>query len=261
MSGAPNRGPWNEPLAGDNNVKAGGTDNSNNNNNGGNQQQQQQPGNKDNTTIDDAAVEDIWKDIVRENSGAELKPGDAGYVAPQVDTRTQEQRVADYLKTQGLEAPTLTPEDQEKAKNGDFSGVLSAMATLAQQSHLKAIQSSDTLINAKVEAAFKKMEGNTRSLMSGDKALTMLNEKLPFTKDKAIGPVAQTVMQRFIDRNATPEQAIEGVRKWFEHTLKAADPNYKKPNTNLNGSFRGDPGQNASDAETNWMDILSPKSK
>lgn len=255
MSGAPTRGPWNETVVDntqDNSVRTGNMDNR-----GGQQQQQSQDRQQNNDSIDDTVVDDIWNEIKKENSPAP-KPGEAGYVAPQTQIQeTPEQKISKYLKEQGLEIPVLSAEDQEKAKNGDFSGVLSSMTTLVQQAHVKGLQSANTLIDSKVAEAVKKAVGETRTLMNGDKALTALHTALPFTKDPAIGPVTQTVMQRFLDRGMNTEDAIKGVEKWRDRFLEKADPNYRKSNSNLNGSFRGNPDVNASEGETNWVDLLT----
>jgi type II secretory pathway component PulJ len=133
------------------------------------------------------------------------------------------------------------------------------MAAMTQQAHMKALQSVNTLMEARIAAAVDVAVNKTKGLMAGDKIVDALHTALPFTKDKSIGPVAQTVMQRFIDRGLSTEDSIKGVKKWFDKAITLADPNYKKPNTNLNGGYRGTPSENTS--ETNWLDLLSPNNK
>lgn len=250
------RDAWNQPIkepennAGNKNANGSGNDTSNNQNGNVN----------NNTSINTDTIDDIWSDIKKPNSQDDQNRNNqgnnnngGGNQPQQLDPATQLKK---YLTDNGLGEFTLTDAEKAQLGEGNYDGLQGRILGLVQQAHVKAISSASALIDSKIAAALKQGENATKSLLAGKENMGALHSALPFTKDPAIGPVAQTVMQRFFDRGATQEQAIQGVKKFFEHTAQKVTGN--EVNQNRNGNFGSRP-KNENDGVGNWIDILSPK--
>lgn len=249
------RDAWNRPVQSnnrndtrDNSIQTGNTDNRNNNNQGS--------GNN-NDTSNDVNVDDIWKDIKKENSTGDVRNENTQQTtAP--DNRKPEEKLKDYLDSVGIKPVVLDDRDKEDLKNGEFGGVLGRINDQVAQSHIKALQSMNTVVEAKVAAAVDAAVGKSKAAFEGDKALSALNTAHPWTKDPVIGPIAQTIMQQFINRGATQDQAVTGVGKYFDRVDEKRGIN--KINSNRNGNFRGPADQSETSGDVDWVDLLTPKS-
>lgn len=207
-------------------------------------------------TINDKDIDNIWSDIKKKIDPN--APDPTKIVAPVEPAKvvSPSDQLKNYLNEAGLGEFTLSDTDKEKIAAGDFADFNSKILGLIQTAHVKALSGAQTLVKAEVAKAVADLKNDTRSFVSGKEALEALNRALPFTKDPAIGPIAQTVMQRFLERGASTEDAIKGVQMWAKKFVSLADPG-RQVNSNRNGNFQGSPDQNEETA--NWMDILSGK--
>lgn len=250
------RDPWNRPITQnnrddmrDNSTRTGNTDNRS-----GNGQQQ----NDNNNTDNDVNVDDIWKDIKKENSqGDDRNNVNNQNNQPAPDMRKPEEKLKEYLDSVGIKPIVLDDRDKEDLKNGEFGNVLNRINDQVAQSHIQGLKSMNTVIEAKVAAAVEAAVGKSRAAFEGDKALTALQSAHPWTKDPVIGPIAQTIMQQFITKGATPEQAIVGVGKYFDRVDEKR--NGGKVNSNRNGNFRGPADNSETSGDVDWVDLLTPK--
>lgn len=246
---------WNRPIPQNNrdDMRDNSTRTGNMDNRSGNDRQQ-----NDNNNIDnDVNVDDIWKDIKRENSTGDDRNRDTTVTAPP-DTRKPEEKLKDYLDSVGIKPIVLDDRDKEDLKNGEFGNVLSRINDQVAQSHIQGLKSMNTVVEAKVAAAVEAAVGKSRAAFEGDKALTALQTAHPWTKDPVIGPIAQTIMQQFITKGATQEQAIVGVGKYFDRVDEKR--NGGKVNSNRNGNFRGPADNSETSGDVDWVDLLTPKS-
>lgn len=229
------------------------------------QQQQTDPNNPDaganDDGINDKDIDSIWADVKKEGS----KPADSQVPNNQQQqqqpvTKTPEVQMREYLDSVGLQPIEITDADKEKMQAGDFSGFLGNVNQKISQAHIKAISGSKQLMEAMIGDAVKKAVGDSKDYVEGRASLDALHTALPFTRNPAIGPVAQTVMQRFLNKGATREEAIKGVKKWSETFVKAFDPNYVdvSPNRNRNGNFSSVNNSEGGDAD--WVSVLNGKS-
>lgn len=202
--------------------------------------------------IDENTLDTIWEGIKKKTEEPIVpKPGDP----PAPDPKKQ---LEDYLVSVGLEPLTITDAEKEAMTNGDFSGILTKMNDKIRQSHIKGMSGSKTMIDAAVEQAVTRAMAGANSTFEGKMNLNALYSSLPFTKDKVIGPVAQTVMQKFLDRGASTEDAITGVKKFFAHTSDKF--NADGVNKNRNGNYGGSrPNPTDSAPEGGWLSVLRGK--
>lgn len=222
--------------------------------------------NKDDPTLNDDGINDkdidsIWSDVKKEGSKPDGQVAPVAPVAPAAPKDPSVQ-MKEYLDSVGLQPITISDEDKEKMAAGDFTGFLGNVNQKIQQAHVKAISGSKTLMESMVNDAVTKAVGASKDYVEGKASLDALHTALPFTKNPAIGPVAQTVMQRFINKGATREQALEGVKRWSKTFVQAFDPNWQEtsPNKNRNGNFGGNVNnQGTGDSDADWISVLSGK--
>lgn len=248
FTGSPNRDPWNNKVQQEPDVKSAAD---NQNTDGG----KKTAGNKpDNAGVDDETIDNIWNEVKKDadvqnnNDSNNNNNNNQPLVKP-------EDQIKEYLSSVGLAPIALSDSDKAELQAGNFDGVIGRINQNIQTAHMAAVKSSNTLIDQKVARAVEEAVGKSKSFVAGQRSLEALHKALPYTADAAISPVAQTVMQRFIDRGATQEQAIEGVKKWSKRLADAVNPP-AKVNPNLNGQYRG--AQNENSGDVDWLTLLSP---
>jgi hypothetical protein len=209
--------------------------------------------NRNDDGVNDDTVDNIWEDIRKK----EDEDGGAPPVQPTAPVDTKKQ-MDDYLRGVGLSPIELTDQMKEQISNGDFSGILAEINQRTIQAHVKALSGAKTMIDEAVQKAVTEAKQGARDDYLGQMNLQALNNTLPWTKDKAIAPVARTIMQRFLNRGASTEDAIEGVKRYFDHasTVSSAE----RVNKNRNTNYGGGPRDDSTKGSRGWLDILSPES-
>jgi hypothetical protein len=246
-TGAGNRDPWNNKIAsqdGDGNQNTGNNDKND----------------KNDDSINDDVIDNIWEQVKKENGekgkNSDSSDGNNGN-GNSLQTIDPKKQMDDYLASVGLTPISFTEEEKEKIQNGDLTPMTDKMHQQIITAHTKALSGSKTMIDEAVRTAVAEATKNANATFSGQRNLEALHQALPFTKDKAIGPVAQTVMQRFLDRGMSTEDAIKGVDKFFKHTN--ARMNEGNINKNRGGNFSnpGNSGNQNDVPEGGWLNILS----
>jgi hypothetical protein len=121
-------------------------------------------------------------------------------------------------------------------------------------SHINSLKGADTMIQSAVANAIKTAKSETQSEILGEMNKKALESKLPWTKDPAIGPMAQAVMQRFLGKGLSTEDAIKNVERYYDYQDSKRG---RGVNTNRSGGFN-DTGEKPFQApEGGWLKILS----
>lgn len=247
-TGYGNRDPWNNPIR----------NNDGQNNNNDNKQTNNNTDKNDNGVNDDI-VNNIWDEVKRENSNSDTN--NTNNQQPQPNNNQQQvdpsKQLNDYLNGIGLAPITLSDEEKEQIQNGDFSSIMNKMHQLSVTAHTKALSGAKTMIDDAVKTAVAEATKNANSTFVGQQNLQALYSALPWTKDKAISPVAQTVMQKFLDRGISTEEAIKGVDKYFKHVGNKMSGN--NVNSNRNGNFSSGKSDEDNTPEGGWLSILTGK--
>lgn len=207
-------------------------------------------------TIDDGDIEDIWQNIRSNNKTDTTQQQQQQQQTVKTDPAEQ---LKQYLKEQGLGEFVISEDTKKQLQEGNFDAFNNQVLGLVQQAHVKALSGAQTLIKSEVAKAVKAAVDESKGYISGQEALRALNTALPFTKDKAVGPVAQSVMQRFIDRGASQEEAIKGTGLFFKRVAKLADLD-GQVNPSRNQNYRGG-NVEQDEGSMNWIDLLSPSSR
>lgn len=259
-TGTGNRDAWNNPVRdtdaggrGGNNHDAGGS--------GGTDDQ-----NKNKNDINEDLINDIWnahkiENDQNKNGNNNNNNANNNNNNNNNDTRPDpETQMNSYLKSVGLDPIVIDDAQKEKMQAGDFTDFITAVNKKLVNSHVKALSGAETMINAAVEKAVKNTKTEMQSSREGEQLRDRIHSELPFTKKASISPVAQSVAQRFIARGMSSDQAIEGVKAYFEDMNNAMnnDGVNKNRNANFSASHKGSQDNTP---EGGWLSVLNPANK
>lgn len=251
----PVRDAWNNPIKELEPARQNTNTNNNNNNNN------TAGGNDDG--IDAGDIDTIWSDIKAGKSDTNNNNSNNNNNNGNNNNGNNDKTVVDpkvqlqnYLKEAGLGELTFSDAEKAELAEGKFENFNNKVLGLIQNAHVKALSGAQTLIKDSVAKAVKDAMDGTKGYIAGQENVKALHAALPFTKDAAIGPVAQTVMQKFLDRGLSTEDAIEGVKRWSKKFVNLADPD-RQVNGNRNSNYRGS-GGNEGNNDADWISILSP---
>lgn len=233
-------------------------DNNQNGNGGGNQQQNNnnQNGNNgggngnNNDGNNDKLLDDIW------NEAQQQAKKDAPQNQQQNNNNNNQQQqapdakaeVAAYLQKVGLTKTEFTDADITKFQE-DPRGYLSALEDRIIKSHVEGMRGADTLMTNKIQKAVEEAVNKSKGFYEQREIQDLLTTKYPYMSKPEVGPVAQTVMQRLLDKGMTRDQALEGTDKFFKRIGTYAN----EPNANRNDGYRRTPQASSDD---NWVDAL-----
>lgn len=245
---SPQRDPWGRPIKTDDTQRQD-TRTSNNDQNNKNDD-----GNDDG--INDEDIDTIWEDVKKkkgedDNDNNNNNNNNNNNQQPP-DPKKQ---IDDYLVTIGLEPLVVTDAEKEEMKQGNFDNVFAKMNDKIRTAHLKAMSGSKTMIDNAVKEAVQQAMAGANSTFEGRINLQALHNALPFTKDKAIDPVAQSVMQKFLKRGMSTEDAIDGTRRYFAKVSDAYAGSTVNKNRNTGFGGRG-PSAEDTAPEGGWLKVL-----
>jgi len=225
---------------------SGNQDNKNNNDN-----------NNNNNNVDPnmQMVDTIWDEIKKDPKDQNDKNNNN---QQQQQQQSDPQKDVDtYLAGIGLGEYKLTEQELEAFKSGE--GVQSAFDNINKRirdSHIKAVSAANTLLEKKIPELVEAAVNKSKSFYQGEQLRDLLQERLPWTRDPVIAPMAETILRQLLIKGATHDQGIEGTKKYFERVQKAMDPSYIAPNKNTNQPYRGQRPQETGNMD--WMKVLSP---
>lgn len=209
-----------------------------------------------NNGINDADVDAIWKDVQKKPADQQQQTTQTS--APMVVQKEPGEQVKDYMKSVGLEPVALTGADIELLKSGDADGVARIFGNINQQiqkAHIESVKAAQSLITNAMPKMVEEAVAKSKGFVEGKELRGLLQAKFEWAKDSALGPVAETLMQRFLDKGASRDEALQGVDKWAQKFVRAYDPTFT-PNTDGEGTFRNRTPQKPGGGELDWMTAL-----
>lgn len=208
-----------------------------------------------NDGINDEDVDAIWKDVKKETT----TPAPTN-VQPTTVVAAKEpaEQVKDYMKSVGLEPVALTGADIELLKSGDPDGVARIFGNINQQiqkAHIESVKAAQTLVTNMMPKMVEEAVAKSKGFVEGKELRGLLQAKFEWAKDSALGPVAETLMQRFLDKGASRDEALQGVDKWAQKFVRAYDPTFT-PNTDGGGNFKQRTPSRPGGEDLDWMSAL-----
>ncbi len=244
-----------------NNQNNSNNNNNNQNNNNNNSNNNNNNGNGSDATNDEAFLDKLWSDVQDDDKNKNNNNNNNNNNnSPAPVVKTPEEQIKAYLDSVGLKPIEFGDTDIEAVKNGtfDWKQFTDKVNNNVTQAHLQSLSSSKKMIDNAVKEAVEKAVGDSKSYFAGEQFRQVMHEKLEFTQDPAIGPVAETIAQRLMGRGATRDQAIQGVQKWFDHVFAKANPDFEL-NGNTRDTYRGNMRNNSKSGNVDWLDMLRGK--
>lgn len=246
--GAGDAGGSNEPNAGENANKGA--------NDAGNQQgQNNEPNNGDD-------FEKIWHNPDEGQQNLQNQPGQQ----TQTPTQTQTPENADasfntYIDNLGLTKELDLGVISEELNQGNTEGLGKAFSSVAAKVYRQAMVDMSKVVDQKVAAGIKAAVTQSGNATQGDMAVRQMNTAMQFTTNPAIAPIAQAALSQLIKKGKTVDEAIDGVRSFFQNTSKisAKELGMQNPPRSRPGN---QPFQNSGDIapdgdeEVDWLEML-----
>jgi hypothetical protein len=167
---------------------------------------------------------------------------------------SRQDRLAAHIGTLGL-ADGL---NMEALQNPETA--LKEMERIQALTYSAAMKDTNTLIQQAVSQVKDELTAQTQETLSGNSAINNLNTALPYTKEAAYAPVANSLLTQFMSKGQTQEQAVVNVGKYFAKMAEDVNKTLpKSPNNRMNGNnFNNLNVDQTEGADTeDWIKILS----
>lgn len=131
-----------------------------------------------------------------------------------------------------------------------------------------AMAGADRLATAKMTKAMEESVTRATAVTHTNLAVQEMNNRLGFTRDPAIAPVAEQVLNGFLARGDNADTALDNVEKYFKEFALATGSQFgmAPPNNDLRPGQRGfndsrmqqnDNTDDGQPKEMDWLDVLT----
>lgn len=162
----------------------------------------------------------------------------------------------DYIKNLNFSNGIDMDAIQNDLAQGNVKSLAAAMQTAGQNAYRQAILDAQKLIKQNVDQAVNSAVNKSRGMMHADTAVREMNEKYPYTKDKAIAPVAEEVLKRFLKKGQDYDTALINVDKYFKRTSELLGGNKGRPRNQGFGN-NSNTGNDFMDDHADGLDFMS----
>jgi len=242
----------------------GGNDNSNKNTDSNNNSSDQNANNSQNNSNNDNnnannvdANTSFWDNKDKSDANNSSEPQTVK-VINQPEPKTPAEQMTAHIEslklTDGINSAQIM-EDMRENKTESFDA---ALATASANAYQAAMKDMNSIMDAKIAKVTEEATANANASVNSNMAVAEMNKALPFTSDADIAPVAKAVLTQALKNSSSTEQAIEGVKAFFDKMGSSSQP----PNSNSgNPQFPGSGQDNNSGKESHddWLDVLTGK--
>lgn len=130
-----------------------------------------------------------------------------------------------------------------------------------------AMAGADRLATAKMNQAMEATAVRASAMTSTQLLTNEMHERLGFTKDPAMAPLAEDVLNRFLAKGESADVALDNTEKYFKEFALAAGGKFgmMAPNTDMRPGQRGfndsrmqqNDNSESVNQEMDWMDVLT----
>ncbi len=164
--------------------------------------------------------------------------------------------------TNGIDANKVV----EDLQNGDVGAFESALKSVAANAYTAAMQQTNILLETKIEEATKLATEQASSSLNANLAVSQMQQKLEFTKDPDIEPMAKAALSQALKRGDDVETAIASVEKFFMKAAGNISKAMRPPsstNSGGNPQFPSDANNNNSGhaSHDEWLAVLTGRDK
>lgn len=157
-------------------------------------------------------------------------------------------------------------------RDNDEEAFVQHMVALQQNTAMAAVSLADTLIHSNLKTASSRTVDEVTKSTKRNLALAEMHKAFPFTKEKAVAPVAEQVLDAYLQKGLEVPEVMEQMGEYYrefagasaEHfgfelvDPKAGNPNsrrYSDPNAG-NQNYNNE-NNNQSDDEEDWTGVLT----
>jgi len=229
---------------------------------GGQQQQQQQT--EDNAQNNADNFEEIWHDPTDDAGSQQTQqtPQDQQSGQQQQQAPNADEAFNTYIEGLELTKDVDLNSISEELNQGKTEGLGKAFSAIATKTYRQAMVDMSRVIDQKVNAGIEKAVLQSSNAAQGNQAVRQMNTTLNFTKNPAVAPIANAALAQLIKKGKSVEDAVEGVRTFFQKTSKLSakelglqnPPRGRPGNQSFNGA--GDIADDGDDDEIDWLETL-----
>ncbi len=226
----------------------------------GQQQQQQQQDNKQDN-VDDIAK--IW-----ENPDNNQQQQQQQTQEPVVNRQDAGQVIADHIAGLNL-VPAITNEVQEQFVNNDFSGLSGIVEEAVGNVYKQLLKDTSTIMDNKIKDGIKSAVSQSGNVTNATAAISLMEERMAFTKDPAISPVAKVILGRALKSGQDVDTGIDTVKRFFEKSSELSTgkpkrggppegrPNSRPINTNRQINTKDNNDDFTDEENADWASFLT----
>lgn len=243
------------PNAGDNNT-GDNTSQTQDGQTDPNSQQQQQ--NQNNSQNNDDNFDDMWQDP--DSNKAQTTTPQDGQQQQQQQTPNVNEVFDTYIQELDLTKGIDLAKVSEELNQGNTESLGKAFSEIAAKTYRQAMLDMSKVIDQKVQAGVTAAVQQSSNAVHGNLAVKQMNTTLEFTKNPAIAPIANAALSQLIKKGKSVDDAVEGVRRFFQNTSKisAKELGLQNPPRGRPGNqpFSGPNEITDDDDDGDWMETL-----
>ena len=219
-----------------------------------NQQQQQQQQQQD---TDEFA--DFWSLDDDDKTQQDKQPANNGQQQQQTDPAAQ---LAEHINSRIPQFDQFSAEDQDAIRQGDMAPVQKQMHKMAAGLYQNMLGDVNRMLNGMKDKIIQEAVQQSGTQINAKQAVAQMHQKLPWTADQAIAPIAQAALAQAIKKGKSVAEAIDAIPKLFN---RASEKMNGRRSTNSQGfnrgnggvSSNGNSGEDDGDGE-NFLELLGP---
>ncbi len=216
---------------------------------------------KNNQQNNDDKFEEIWQNPTDDTGGPQQQQQQQQVQQSTAEPVDSNKVFNEYIEKLELTKSVDLQEISEELNQGKTDGLGNALKTVAAQTYRQAMVDMSKIIDQKVKAGVQAAVQQSNNQVQGNMAVTQMNTALSFTKNPAIAPVAGAVLSQLIKKGKSVDDAVDGVRAFFQNTSKISakelglqnPPRGRPGNQPFNGT--GDLG-NDDENEIDWLETM-----
>lgn len=251
------------PNSGNQNHNQNNQNNQNQNNDNNQNNNQNNQNNQNNDQNNDDEFRNLWQtdDDTNNNNQNNQQQNNLNNQQQQQQQQSPQDVLDNHIKNLPLDVNIDPQKLSQELQEGNFTGLQSLLRESAQNAYKSAMVDANKIIKNKVEEAVDQAVQKAQGLNKADAAINAMNTRFPFTKDEAIKPVADAVLNQFLKKGASLDDAIEKVGQFHRRIIDKAHKEVRTPDdskfrsgaTDLNMNFGDDDNQD----EPDWVNILT----
>jgi hypothetical protein len=148
----------------------------------------------------------------------------------------------------------------EAIRNGDTEVFGALLKQVSANAYRNAMVDTNKVVQQRVDKMGEQVQSTVSANQSTGELIREMGTQLPFTKSPAYAPVAKLVLTQFLQKGATPADAIMQVGKYFQSLSgEVGKINPGPPSGRPSGGFGGgqhNAGDGNASGETDWMQVL-----